>query len=228
MDTEDAVGDPATSREIGVTVSITPTILPDDTIRMQLRPRTAQIVEFVRGQSGNLYPRVNESMIQTIARVPNGHSLLIGGVYEVTEADISNKVPVLGDVPGVNMLFKSTERSKAHTSLVFIVTPTTYEPVSIPENEYTTRRLHEMHVMPKSHTSPDRKNPGLNQDPNLFNTLGNLFNVKKDQPSENSLDSSHPINTMNLDDNSYNNLLRSRLQPYSDSKPKRGGLFNNR
>lgn len=225
VDTEDAVGDPNTSREIGVTVSITPTILPDETIRMMLRPRTAQIVEFVQGQSGNLYPRVNESMIQTIARVPNGHSLLIGGVYEVTESDISNKVPVLGDVPGVNMMFKSSERGKEHTSLVFIVTPTTYEPVSIPENDYTTRRLHDMHVVPKSHNWPDRKNPGLNHESNLFQTLGNLFNFKEDAPSENPLDSSHPMHSMQLDDGSFNHLLRSRQAPVSESQPKRKRLF---
>ncbi|MFT5469973.1 MAG: type II secretory pathway component GspD/PulD (secretin) [Verrucomicrobiales bacterium] len=225
VDTDDPVGDPTTSREIGVTVSITPTILPDETIRMILRPRTAQIVEFVRGQSGNLYPRVNESMIQTIARVPDGHSLLIGGVYEVTESDISNKVPLLGDIPGLNMMFKSSERGKEHTSLVFIVTPTSYNPVSIPETDFTTRRLNDLHVVPKSHKSPDRKNPGSNHESNFFNNLGNMFNLKEDSPSDNQLDNTHPMHSMQIDDGTYNQLLRSRKSPVSESEAKRRGLF---
>ena len=37
--------DPETTREIGVTISITPSLLPDGTIRMHMRPRTAQITE---------------------------------------------------------------------------------------------------------------------------------------------------------------------------------------
>ena len=52
-----------TTREIGVSVAGTPTILPDNTIPMALRPRSAQIVDFLEGQTGNLYPRVNESTV---------------------------------------------------------------------------------------------------------------------------------------------------------------------
>ena len=226
VDTEDKVGDPATTREIGVTVSITPTILPDDTIRMLLRPRSAQIVEFVQGQSGNLYPRVSESTIQTIARVPNGHSLLIGGFYEETEADITNKVPLLGDMPGVNMLFKSSERGKEQTSLVFIVTPTTYEPVSVWENDETTRRLHQSHTLSKNHASPDRKNPGLNHEPKPFNLFGNMFNLKEDEPSSNSLSPDHLIHRMSMDAEQYNRSLQTRDQPRSKAK-KKINLFNN-
>ena len=37
--------DPETTREIGVTISITPSLLPDGTIRMHMRPRNAQITE---------------------------------------------------------------------------------------------------------------------------------------------------------------------------------------
>ena len=40
--------DPETTREIGVTISITPSLLPDGTIRMHMRPRSAQITENIR------------------------------------------------------------------------------------------------------------------------------------------------------------------------------------
>ena len=120
IDTSDPVGDPSTTREVGVSVSVTPTILPDGTIRMSLRPRSAQIVEFIQGANGNSYPRVNESTVTTTARVPNGHSLLIGGFYEEIERDGTSKVPLLGDIPAVSLLFKSSDRSKEHLSLIHI------------------------------------------------------------------------------------------------------------
>ena len=94
--------DPETTREIGVTISITPSLLPDGTIRMHMRPRTAQITENIRGASGNFYPRVSEATIQSIARIPDGHSLIVGGFYGEVESKNDNKVPLLGDIPILN------------------------------------------------------------------------------------------------------------------------------
>lgn len=209
VDPQDSV-DPATSREIGITVSVTPTILPNNTIRMQLRPRTAQVVEFVEGKSGNSYPRVNESTIQTIARVPNGHSLLIGGVYDSAEADLANKVPLLGDVPIGRFLFKATDRSKELTSLVFVVTPCTYEPVSVAENDKATRYLHEQKVLPLDHASPDRRAPGFNYESRPFNAIANLLRRIPPIPPDNSLNPDHPIHQAPVDDQTYDQSLRLR------------------
>jgi type II secretory pathway component GspD/PulD (secretin) len=186
--------DPSASREIGVTVAVTPTILPDNTIRMSLRPRSAQIVEFIEGRSGNLYPRVNESTVDTIARVPNGYSLLIGGFYEENESEDVKKVPFLGDVPGVNFFFKSSDKIKDHTSLVFVVTPKMYAPVSIPEVDRLNQELHQNHVLPNDHAWPDRKAPGNNYDPHLGWQLGNAVNAFGPTPPSNPLHPEHPVN----------------------------------
>jgi len=194
VDLDDPVNDPATTREIGITVAVTPTLLPDNTIRMALRPRSAQVVEFVSGQTGNLYPRVNEATVDSIARVPNGHSLMIGGFYEQAEQDGTNKVPVLGDVPGLSFFFKSTDRQKENTSLVFVVTPKKYSPVIIDESDSMTRGLHERHVMPRDFQWPDRQNPGLNHESNLGWTMGNIFNRYPDSPPANPLHPDHPAN----------------------------------
>ena len=69
----DMSDNPEDSREIGVTLSVTPTLLPDGTVRMKLRPRVAKIVEFIpAATSNNIYPRVSESMAESISRVPSG------------------------------------------------------------------------------------------------------------------------------------------------------------
>ena len=188
IDPEDVTDDPTKTREIGVSVTVTPTILPDETIRMKLRPRSAQIVEFVEARSGNLFPRVNESSVETIARIPDGYSLLIGGFYEETDSDQTNKVPILGDIPGLNFFFKSTDKQKENTSLVFIVTPKLYEPVSVPATLEMTQQLQQRHVLPGDHSWPDRKNPGNNYETNMRWTLGNMFNRFPAHPSR------HPLN----------------------------------
>ena len=133
--------DPETTREIGVTITVTPSLLPDGTIRMHMRPRNAQIVENVKTASGNVYPRVSEATIQSIARIPNGYSLIIGGFYGELQSKAKNKVPLLGDIPLINFFFKSKEMKKEQSSLVFVVTPTSYDPACAASNNKSSERL---------------------------------------------------------------------------------------
>lgn len=167
IDDEDEAGDPSTTREVGVTLAVTPTILPDGTIRMSLRPRSAQVVEYITSPSGNRYPRVNESSVTTVARVPNGHSLLIGGFYEEIRSEDTSKVPVFGDVPALRHLFKNSDRQKDHTSLVFIVTPLLYRPDDSRSSDAISREIHQSHVLPDEFASPDPVHPDRNTTPNL-------------------------------------------------------------
>ena len=133
--------DPDTTREIGVTITMTPSLLPDGTIRMHMRPRNAQIVENIRTESGNVYPRVSEATIQSIARIPNGHSLIIGGFYGELDSKGKNKVPLLGDIPIINFFFKSKQTKKERSSLIFVVTPTSYDPSSVASHQKASSRL---------------------------------------------------------------------------------------
>ena len=175
------------TREIGVTLTITPTLLPDNTIRMDLRPRTAQIVEFVTGATGNQYPRVSESMVQAIARVPNGHSLIIGGFYGYSDKKSENKVPILGDIPFVGFFFKSKETTKEQTSLVFIITPTSYDPSSALENLRANNSIYDNVAMDSDHNeifAPE--NPGVAHRADMPNTLHNLALDTKEHQRENA------------------------------------------
>jgi type II secretory pathway component GspD/PulD (secretin) len=129
--------DPDKHREIGISLVVTPTLLPDGTVRMKMRPRSAQIVEQIVSISGNKYPRVTESMVESIARVPDGYSLVVGGFYGEAQTQGKSKIPILGDIPVLNFFFKSKEATQEKTSLVFVITPKSYDPT----NRTMTRRL---------------------------------------------------------------------------------------
>lgn len=163
--------DPEKHREIGISLVVTPTLLPDGTIRMKLRPRSAQIVEKIKSVSGNEYPRVTESMVETLARVPNGYSLVVGGFYGETKTDGKTKVPLLGDIPVLNFFFKSKEAKKEKTSLVFIVTPKSYDPSSPNANHSASNRLRKATALDCEHNWVDDDNPGPAHEPNLRRTL---------------------------------------------------------
>jgi type II secretory pathway component GspD/PulD (secretin) len=129
IDEEDpnAAKDPDKSREIGVTLSVTPTLLPDGTVRMRLRPRVANIVDLITGPSGNIFPRVSESTVEGISRIPAGRSLFLGGFYDSSDNHKGNRVPILGGIPGLGKLFSYNDKSTEQLSLVFIITPRVYD-----------------------------------------------------------------------------------------------------
>ncbi len=159
--------DPDKHREIGISMVVTPTLLPDGTIRMKMRPRSAQIIEQIIGANGNKYPRVTESMLESIARVPDGHSLVVGGFYAAAQNTDKTKVPILGDIPIINFFFKSKEATKEKTSLVFIVTPKSYDPTSRSASQAAGSRVRASTALGCDHDWIDEDNPGPAYEPNM-------------------------------------------------------------
>jgi len=146
IDAEDpsATEEPEKNREIGVTLSVTPTLLPDGTVRMKLRPRVAKIVELIPGRSNNVFPRVSESTVEAISRIPAGQSLFLGGFYDYNASDGNNKVPVLSTIPLVGKLFSSEKKKLEQVSLVFVITPRVYDassPAALPEMNWQVREF---------------------------------------------------------------------------------------
>ena len=166
--------DPDKHREIGISLVVTPTLLPDGTVRMKMRPRSAQIVEQIKSLTGNEYPRVTESMVESITRVPDGYSLVVGGFYGEAQIDGKTKVPLLGDIPVLNFFFKSKEATKENTSLVFVVTPKSYNPSSSTENQGASNRIRSATSLDCEHDWVDPENPGPAHEPNLKRAVRGL------------------------------------------------------
>jgi len=166
--------DPESHREIGISLVVTPTVLPDGTIRMKMRPRSAQIVEEIQSVTGNRYPRVTESMVESLARVPDGHSLVVGGFYGTIDKKNDNKIPLLGDVPMLNFFFKSKETIKERASLVFIVTPKSYNPTSGVANNVASNRLRSATSLECDAQWVDPENPGPAHEPNMKRSIRGL------------------------------------------------------
>ena len=166
--------DPDKHREIGISLVVTPTLLPDGTVRMKLRPRSAQIIEEIVSVSGNKYPRVTESMVESLARVPDGYSLVVGGFYGEAKSGNKTKIPLLGDIPVLNFFFKSKEATKEKTSLVFIVTPKSYDPANGHSNNQASKFVRSSTSLDCEHDWVDDENPGPAHEPNMKRTVRGL------------------------------------------------------
>jgi len=55
--------------------------------------------------------------------VDNGQTVVLGGIYEINKSNTTTKVPGLGDIPGVGVLFRKTSRANSKAELLIFVTP---------------------------------------------------------------------------------------------------------
>ena len=68
-------------------------------------------------------PAIATRRIKTQVRVNNGETLVLGGIFDQTEFNNVDKVPFLGDVPGLGNLFKRTNKQDQKTEMIVFITP---------------------------------------------------------------------------------------------------------
>ena len=66
---------------------------------------------------------INVKEVRTEVLVENGGTVVIGGIFEQNESTSVTKVPVLGDLPYLGYLFKTTTRDSSRTELLVFLTP---------------------------------------------------------------------------------------------------------
>ncbi|WP_428288197.1 type IV pilus secretin PilQ [Hydrogenophaga sp.] len=105
-------------RKANLKLEVTPQITPEGNIILDL-----DINKDSRGESTPDGIAINTKHVQTQVLVENGGTVVIGGIFEQTERDQVNKVPLLGDLPAVGNLFKSRERIANKSELLIFITP---------------------------------------------------------------------------------------------------------
>ena len=68
-------------------------------------------------------PAIDTKRIKTQVRVNNGETLVLGGIYDGGESSTTSKVPLLGDMPVLGNLFKTTTKENSKTELIIFITP---------------------------------------------------------------------------------------------------------
>ena len=106
-----------------LTLRISPHISNDNYLRLEIQ----LIVEaFVPGSSTSLAippARTTREFVGNVT-VPNGSTVVIGGLVQDNETEAVSKVPFLGDIPVIGELFKTTTTTKQKNTLYLFVTPT--------------------------------------------------------------------------------------------------------
>ena len=99
-------------------MEVTPQITPEGNIILDL-----DISKDSRGETTAAGIAINTKHIKTQVLVENGGTVVIGGIFELSETENESKVPVLGDLPAVGNLFKSRARSTSKQEMLVFITP---------------------------------------------------------------------------------------------------------
>lgn len=101
-----------------LSLKVTPQITPDDRILMDLEVSKDSVGQIV----GNV-PSIDTKAVTTQVLVENGETVVLGGVYEQMTRDQVDKVPLLGDIPLLGALFRTTHKEDDKIELLIFVTP---------------------------------------------------------------------------------------------------------
>jgi type IV pilus assembly protein PilQ len=110
-------------KEAVLSLRVTPQITPDDRIIMDLQVNQDSVGEFVPSATGGLVPSIDTREVTTQVLVNDGETVVLGGIFETETRETISKVPLLGDIPGVGRLFKSTSNLSNKAELLIFVTP---------------------------------------------------------------------------------------------------------
>ncbi len=136
VDTNSILGDTATQPlfnydfidpPVGINIALTPYIARSQadengkrTIGLDITNISASnFIEFTDFNA----PITDDNSLSVYIDVEDGQQLIVGGIIRKKQKQVENKVPILGDIPLLGRLFKSTETEVQDTEIVFIITP---------------------------------------------------------------------------------------------------------
>ena len=112
-------GTAVTFKKAVLSLKVTPQIMPGDRVMLQLqvnqdRPSN-RLVQGV--------PTITTRQVTTSILIKNGQTLVLGGIYELNKENGEERVPFLGDIPVIGLLFKQTNTKINKRELLIFVTP---------------------------------------------------------------------------------------------------------
>jgi pilus assembly protein CpaC len=118
-------------KQYGVGIAFTPIVLADGRISMRVRPEVSQLSDAGSVTLNNfVVPALTTRRAETTVELGSGQSFMIAGLLQNTGNNSVDKAPLLGDLPILGALFRSTKFQRQETELVIIVTPYLVRPIS--------------------------------------------------------------------------------------------------
>ncbi|HEY8977399.1 MAG TPA: type IV pilus secretin PilQ [Burkholderiaceae bacterium] len=101
-----------------IRLQVTPQITPEGNVILDVEVNKDSV-----GRSTSAGFAIDTKHIKTTALVENGGTVVLGGLFQQIENNVTDKVPFLGDIPFLGNLFRSTSKLQTRTELLIFITP---------------------------------------------------------------------------------------------------------
>lgn len=105
--------------DVGIVLNVTPRITANGYVTMDV----SQTANDLQGFTSFNAPIVNQRQATTTVAVRDGETIILGGIIRSTVTATQRKIPLLGDIPILGNLFKTTDRTNQKTELLVLLTP---------------------------------------------------------------------------------------------------------
>lgn len=109
-------------KEVGIKLEVTPQVNSSGEVRLAIRQEVSSIAGPVSSRNSDLI--VNKRFFETVLTVDDGDIAAIGGLLDDNERRTLEKIPLLGDLPVIGALFRSSSKERVKTNLVVFIRPT--------------------------------------------------------------------------------------------------------
>jgi type II secretory pathway component GspD/PulD (secretin) len=121
--TTSAIAEQVTFVDVGIQLSVTPTINEDGYITMKVKPEISSVVSTLVTPTKNEIPIIDTSMAETTVLVKDGTTLIIGGLRQESKIGSGEQFPFLGKIPLLGFFFKTSSNKNERTELLVMLTP---------------------------------------------------------------------------------------------------------
>ncbi|MFM2626404.1 type II and III secretion system protein family protein [Vibrio chagasii] len=116
-------------KDFGVKLNFTPTVLSQNRISLKVNPEVSNVsIENQQVVNGTNFPSFTTRSAATTIELASGQSFALGGLLKSEDIEQLQKVPLIGEVPVLGSLFRSTEFTRRETELIIIVTAYLVQP----------------------------------------------------------------------------------------------------
>ncbi len=111
-------------QSIGISLDVTPHINPDGLVSMDVSPQISSISDqTVTVSTGITSPVFNQRQAESHVQIRDGETIVIGGLMQDQKTQTISKIPILGDIPYIGIIFQRDQVTKTKTELLIFLTP---------------------------------------------------------------------------------------------------------
>ncbi|CNE46781.1 general secretion pathway protein D [Yersinia mollaretii] len=111
-------------KSVGIKLKVKPQINKGDSVLLEIEQEVSSVAAKAPSGTGDLGATFNTRTVKNAVMVGSNNIVVVGGLLDSTSQDITSKVPLLGDIPGVGFLFRSTTQKMVKRNLMLFIRPT--------------------------------------------------------------------------------------------------------